>query len=84
MVGAAAGVTRKQAKVLHGAVLPEKSVRARAGVRHADNCTRIIDAVRFTGCAAQRAQILNAAAGPQSRMAAGTAHDLALIVDSKR
>lgn len=64
MIGAAAGIARKNTKVLHGAVLPQERMRARTGVGNADNGAQIVDPMRFTGCAAKRAQILNVAAGP--------------------
>jgi hypothetical protein len=40
--------------------------------------------MRFTGSAAKGSQILNAAAGPQSRMSAGTARNLPWIINRKR
>ena len=84
MIGAAAGIARKSAKVLHGAVLPQERMRSRTGVRNADDGAKIVDPMRFTGCAAKRAQILKVPAEPQSCVYAGTARDLAGIVDSKR
>ncbi len=49
MVGAAAGIARKKAQVLHRAVFPEKRVWARASIRDADDHALVIDAMRFTG-----------------------------------
>src|SRR5260221_6330806 len=84
MVGAAAGIAGKEPQVLHSAVSPQKCVRTGAGIRQADDLAKIIDAVRFTGGAAERAQILNVTVRPESGMSAGAAGNLALIVDGKR
>ena len=54
MVSVAAGIARKETKVLHRAVC-QKKARGPSGVRDSDDPPYIVDAVGFTGCAAERA-----------------------------